>query len=224
MRKTRHLSQRPEVKVRGPPRRAHLRRRLRRGGGAGGALHRGPLPAGQSDRPNGRGACRTRSHYRFVLPLIHFIPYSLTYSVPLFLKRQCDRTLGVRGHPGRAGQRAGRARQRAPPPAAAGGRVRARPHCRFGPPLTHVIPDSRTYLVPLFLKQQCDRTLGRVCGAEAGGGAGRLVDGAAGGGAAGAGGGEAGGLSAGGGPWLLCRFRKRGTEFFSESGIKEDER
>ena len=28
------------------------------------------------------------------LPLIHFIPESLTYSVPLFLRRQCDRTLG----------------------------------------------------------------------------------------------------------------------------------
>ena len=27
--------------------------------------------------------------------LIHFIPDSLTYSVPLFLKRRCDRTLGL---------------------------------------------------------------------------------------------------------------------------------
>ena len=36
---------------------------------------------------------RARSHYRFVLPLIHFIPDSLTYSVPLFLRRQRDRTL-----------------------------------------------------------------------------------------------------------------------------------
>jgi hypothetical protein len=35
-----------------------------------------------------------RSHYRAVSPLIHFTPESLTYSVPLFLKRQCDRTLG----------------------------------------------------------------------------------------------------------------------------------
>jgi hypothetical protein len=32
---------------------------------------------------------------RFVLPLIRFLPSSLTYSVPLFLKRQCDRTLGA---------------------------------------------------------------------------------------------------------------------------------
>ena len=36
---------------------------------------------------------RARSHCRFVLPFIRFIPDSLTYSVPLFLKRQCDRTL-----------------------------------------------------------------------------------------------------------------------------------
>ena len=34
-----------------------------------------------------------RSHRRFLLPLIHFIPDLLTYSVPLFMKRQCDRTL-----------------------------------------------------------------------------------------------------------------------------------
>jgi arylsulfatase A-like enzyme len=40
------------------------------------------------------GDIRARSHCRFVLPLIHFIPDSLTYSVALFLKRQCDRTLG----------------------------------------------------------------------------------------------------------------------------------
>jgi hypothetical protein len=32
-----------------------------------------------------------RSHCRFILPLK---PDSLTYSVPLLLKRQCDRTLG----------------------------------------------------------------------------------------------------------------------------------
>jgi hypothetical protein len=34
---------------------------------------------------------RAQSHCRFVPPLIHFIPDSLTYSVPCFLKRQCDR-------------------------------------------------------------------------------------------------------------------------------------
>jgi hypothetical protein len=37
-------------------------------------------------------------HCRFVRPLINFIPDSLTYSVPLFLKRQCDRTLGNSSH------------------------------------------------------------------------------------------------------------------------------
>ena len=36
---------------------------------------------------------RARSHCRFVRPQILFIPDSLRYSVPLFLKRQCDRTL-----------------------------------------------------------------------------------------------------------------------------------
>ena len=41
------------------------------------------------------GAPRARSHCRFVLPFIHFIPNLLTYSVPQVLKRQCDRTLGV---------------------------------------------------------------------------------------------------------------------------------
>jgi hypothetical protein len=41
------------------------------------------------------GAARAWSHCRFVLLRIHFIPELLTYSVPLFLKRQCDRTLGA---------------------------------------------------------------------------------------------------------------------------------
>jgi hypothetical protein len=42
------------------------------------------------------GRRRARSYCRFILPLIKFIPYSLTYSVPLFMKRQCDRILGRR--------------------------------------------------------------------------------------------------------------------------------
>jgi hypothetical protein len=46
------------------------------------------------DGAAGGGAARARSHCRFVLPLIYLIPDSLTYSVALFLKRQCDRTLG----------------------------------------------------------------------------------------------------------------------------------
>jgi hypothetical protein len=37
-------------------------------------------------------AGRARPHCHSVPPLIHFMPDSLTYSVPLFLKRQCDRT------------------------------------------------------------------------------------------------------------------------------------
>ena len=38
---------------------------------------------------------------------IHFIPDSLTYSVPLLLKRQCDRTLGGPHRQCRRGQSAG---------------------------------------------------------------------------------------------------------------------
>jgi hypothetical protein len=41
------------------------------------------------------GTQRARSHCRFVPPLIRFIPYLLIYSVPLYLKRRCDRTLGT---------------------------------------------------------------------------------------------------------------------------------
>jgi hypothetical protein len=40
------------------------------------------------------GDDRARSHCRFVRPFICTIPDALTYSVPLFLKRQCDRTPG----------------------------------------------------------------------------------------------------------------------------------
>jgi nucleoside-diphosphate-sugar epimerase len=54
-----------------------------------------------------RVARRARSRCRFVPPPIHFIPDSLTYSVPLFVKRQCDRTLGVGGPRGGGRPRAG---------------------------------------------------------------------------------------------------------------------
>ena len=57
----------------------------------------GPRPGaavGRGTAEAARGGTRARSHCRFVQPLIHFIPDSLTYSVPLFLKRQCNRTLG----------------------------------------------------------------------------------------------------------------------------------
>jgi hypothetical protein len=65
-----------------------------------------PLPQHRLDllrRGHGRPG-RARSHCRFVPPLIHFIPDLLTYSVPLFLKQQCDRTLRpgrIRGLQGR---------------------------------------------------------------------------------------------------------------------------
>jgi hypothetical protein len=38
-----------------------------------------------------------KTHCRFAPPFIFFIQDSLTYSVALFLKQQCDRTLGPRG-------------------------------------------------------------------------------------------------------------------------------
>ena len=79
------------------------------GGGAGGrdgaaAVHRLPALGGAAQQPGARaragqqpqqpsGRPRARSHCRFAPPLIHFITDLLTYSVPLFLKRQCDRTL-----------------------------------------------------------------------------------------------------------------------------------
>ena len=46
-----------------------------------------------------RGFCSAATGLRraFVIPLIRFIPYPLIYSVPLFLNRQCDRTLDALG-------------------------------------------------------------------------------------------------------------------------------
>ena len=75
------------------------------------AVRRPRLPSGMKG-----SAPRVRSQCRFALPLIHFIPDALRDSVPLFLKRQCDRTLrpdrrlGVlaqRPEQGREGQRIG---------------------------------------------------------------------------------------------------------------------
>jgi hypothetical protein len=48
----------------------------------------------------------------------------------------------------------------AAPPRSRPGTRRARSRCRFAPPLIHFVRDSLTYSVPLFLKRQCDRTLG----------------------------------------------------------------
>ena len=45
------------------------------------------------------GADRVRSHCHFAPPLIHFVADLLTCSVPLYLKRQCDRTLGADAEP-----------------------------------------------------------------------------------------------------------------------------
>jgi hypothetical protein len=55
------------------------------------------------------------------LPLIRFILDSLTYSVPLFLNRQCDRTLGLPALPLRRPARLRGLRHRARAGAAAGG-------------------------------------------------------------------------------------------------------
>jgi hypothetical protein len=52
----------------------------------GGGDARGLRGLSQPDVQRGdRGGRRARSHCRFVLPLIHFIPYSLTYLLPLCL-------------------------------------------------------------------------------------------------------------------------------------------
>ena len=83
------------------PRRAP---RPARGDGSGRADGGG----GQAARGLGvarRGAGRLRSHCRFALPFIHFIPDALRDSAVVCVKRQCDRTLGGgrRGGGARAG-------------------------------------------------------------------------------------------------------------------------
>jgi hypothetical protein len=65
-----------------PPLAAHMLCYLQDMDGPG-----GPLMAVPGSHRSDFGDHRTRSHCRFVPPLIHFIPYSLAYSVPLFLKR-----------------------------------------------------------------------------------------------------------------------------------------
>ena len=57
------------------------------GGGSAPGVNYQPTSAGHKAR------LRARSHCRFVLPPIRSTPESLTYSVPLFPKRQYDRTL-----------------------------------------------------------------------------------------------------------------------------------
>ena len=64
------------------------------------------LAAGLRRRGRGGGGGWAHLHYRIVRPLIHFIPDSQTYSVPPFLIRKYDGTLGgglsrgLRGHTG----------------------------------------------------------------------------------------------------------------------------
>jgi hypothetical protein len=48
------------------------------------------------------------------------------------------------------------------------GELRARSLCRFVLPRIHFIPDLLTYLVTLFLKRRCDRTLGELAAAMEG--------------------------------------------------------
>ena len=52
-----------------------------------------PLAVRDAARGAVRLHLRVRPRCRFALLLTHFIPDSLRESVPLFLKRQCDRTL-----------------------------------------------------------------------------------------------------------------------------------
>ena len=51
----------------------------------------GGFRPGQADAT--RCALGSVAHCRFARPLVHFIPESLMYSAPLFLRRQCDRAL-----------------------------------------------------------------------------------------------------------------------------------
>jgi hypothetical protein len=143
-------------------------------------------PDVQAEVLAGLGADRARSHCRFVLQLNHFISDSPTYFVPLLLKRQCDRTAGAdqtdlgpragTGAPALARRRVGRgarnlgrcvalaARRRRRPRAAAAapgaGAGRVISDCYFAVQLDHFILDSLRLSVPLFLKRQCDRTVG----------------------------------------------------------------
>ena len=91
------------------------------------------------------GGPRVWSHCRFVKPRIQFIPDSLIYSVPLFLKQQCDRTLGEpRTEIVLAGidsDKKGAAIRVGDYKLLIGsdwGADRARSHCRFVPPLISI--------------------------------------------------------------------------------------
>ena len=55
-----------------------------------------PLPLDDASSHLNRGEGGARSYYRFVLPLIHFIPFVFKKirCIYNYLKRQCDRALG----------------------------------------------------------------------------------------------------------------------------------
>ena len=137
----------------------------------------------------GGGSGRARSHCRFAQPLILFIPDSLTYSVPLFMKRQRDRTPGSgSGGSGKASRPSDRAVYTVAAELCAklardilAGEAEVGPAPRrarftniFGAfvsetsmrPLLLVIPDSVTYSVPLSLRRGRDRTPGGRWAAE----------------------------------------------------------
>ena len=123
-------------------------------------------------RPLPPAGGRARSH---ALPRIHFIPYARTESVPLFLKRQCDRTLaggrcatcvrqltrrGAGGAGGGAGRRPGRLHRRAlplppgrgPPPPGRRPTPMVISDYHFTVQLNRFIPGSLSYSVASFSK------------------------------------------------------------------------
>jgi hypothetical protein len=82
---------------------------------------------------------------------------SALYGAFVWTRRALNRQ--KRRFPARAGAAAVLRRDRGQHELLRGG-DRARPQCRFVPPIIPFIPDLRTYSVPLLLKLQCDRTLG----------------------------------------------------------------
>ena len=63
-------------------------------GGDAGAAGAPGSPGARLDQLPAEGEDRARSHCRVASPSTHYIPDSLSYSAPLSLTRQCDRTPG----------------------------------------------------------------------------------------------------------------------------------
>jgi hypothetical protein len=121
---------------------------------------------GRRFRPNRPGARRARSHCRFVLLLLHVIKDLLTYSVPPFLKRQCDRTLGARQEVPGGVQHAGPLLRYLPRPVRGDRRIWS--HCRFKSSGIEYVSESGIAGMSGGATRQCDRALGdrrrgRVC-------------------------------------------------------------